>query len=59
MCGVQCRYVIYKKGLEEEVEIRNAKEHLTMETFVAFNPLAKVPFLVLPDGTVLPESEVR
>jgi len=56
---LQCRFVIYKKGLEREVDIKNAKENLTTETFVAYNPLAKVPFLVLPDGTVLPESEVR
>lgn len=56
---LQCRFVIYKKGLESEVDIKNAKENLTMETFVAYNPLAKVPFLVLPNGTVLPESEVR
>lgn len=59
--GVQCRFVIYKKGLEDEIDVKSPKElgGLTSEAYKALNPLCKMPLLVLPDGTALPESEVR
>ncbi len=58
---VQCRFIIYKKGLEGDFDIKSPKElgGLTSESYKALNPLAKMPLLVLPGGTALPESEVR
>jgi len=59
--GVQCRFIIYKKELEGEIDIKSPKElgGLTSDSYKALNPLAKMPLLVLPGGTALPESEVR
>ena len=31
---------------------------LKSEQYLALNPLGKMPLLVLPDGTAIPESEV-
>ena len=57
----QNRYVIYKKGLESEIDITSPKElgGLRSEQYLALNPEGKMPILVLPDGTVIPECEVR
>lgn len=57
----QNRYVIYKKGLESEIDITTPKElgGLRSEQYLALNPEGKMPILVLPDGTVIPECEVR
>ena len=56
----QCRYVIYKKNLESEVDIVSPKElgGLGSEQYRALSPEGKMPLLVLPCGTALPESEV-
>ena len=56
----QCRYVIYKKELESEVDIVSPKElgGLGSEQYRALSPEGKMPLLVLPCGTALPESEV-
>ena len=57
----QCRFVIYKKDLESRIDITSPKElgGLRSEQYLALNPEGKMPILVLPDGTVIPECEVR
>ena len=57
----QNRFVIYKKGLEDEIDILPPKtlgEGLKSPGYLALNPQGKMPLLVLPDGTPLPESQV-
>ena len=58
--GARCRYVLYKKKLESVVDIQSPKTlgGLKGEKFLACNPQGKMPLLVLPDGTNLPESAV-
>lgn len=58
--AAQNRYVIYKKGLESEIDITSPKElgGLRSEQYLALNPEGKMPILVLPNGTVIPECEV-
>ncbi|KAK9808948.1 hypothetical protein WJX72_006815 [[Myrmecia] bisecta] len=58
--GARCRYVIYKKQLEGEVDITSPQTlgGLKSEQYLALNAQGKMPMLVLPDGTALPESEV-
>jgi hypothetical protein len=59
----QNRFVIYKKGLEGEVDIAAPKllgeKGVKSKAYMQLNPLGKMPLLVLPDGQALPESQVR
>ena len=61
LLGVQNRWVIYKKGLEDEIDTVAPQKlgGLQSEQYLALNPQGKMPLLVLPDGTALPESQVR
>ena len=56
-----CRYIIYKKKLEGVVDIQSPKVlgGLKSEAYLAINPQGMMPVLALPDGTSLPESQVR
>lgn len=58
--GARVRFIIYKKGLDGEFDIKSPKElgGLSSPEYRALNPQAKMPMLVLPDGTPLPESQV-
>lgn len=58
--GGRIRFLLYKKSLEDTVHILAPKElgGLKSEAYLALNPLGKMPLLVLPDGTPLPESQV-
>lgn len=58
--GARVRYTIYKKGLESEFDIKTPKElgGLSSPEYRSLNPQGKMPLLVLPDGTALPESQV-
>ena len=55
-----CRYIIYKLGLESEVDISSPAVlgGIRTEKFLNMNPQAKIPLLVDTDGTCVPESEV-
>ncbi|PSC73230.1 glutathione S-transferase [Micractinium conductrix] len=61
-CAARNRFVIYKKGLEGEVDIQAPKllgdKGVKSPAYLALNPQGKMPLLVLPDGTPLPESQV-
>jgi len=52
--------VIYKKGLEDDFDIVSPGTvgGLTSDTYKAMNPQCKMPLLLMPDGTAIPESEV-
>jgi hypothetical protein len=54
------RHIIYSKGLEAEFDIVSPMTvgGLTSDAYRAMNPQGKMPLLLLPDGTALPESEV-
>ncbi|KAI8466013.1 MAG: glutathione S-transferase [Monoraphidium minutum] len=58
--GARVRHVIYSKGLEAEFDIvaPGTVGGLASDTFKAMNPQGKMPLLLLPDGTTIPESEV-
>ncbi|WIA30397.1 hypothetical protein OEZ86_000482 [Tetradesmus obliquus] len=58
--GARVRHVIYAKGLEGEVDIVSpmALGGFGSEQFLAANPQNKMPILLLPDGSSVPESEV-
>eukprot|EP00667_Euglena_gracilis_P019457 EG_transcript_20863 len=58
--GARVRLVIYWKGLEDRVVIKSPAEAggLKSPEYLAINPQGKMPSLVLPDGSALPESEV-
>lgn len=62
MLGTQNRFIIYKKGLEGEVDIQPPKllgdKGVKSPAYLALNPQGKMPLLVLPDGQALPESQV-
>lgn len=57
---MQCRFVIYKKNIEQRIAIESPMTlgGLKSEAYLALNPQGLMPLLVLPDGTCLPESEV-
>ena len=55
--GARIRWLLYKCGLENEVDIQPPK--VLGEHKLQLNPTGKIPMLVLPDGSCLPESEVR
>lgn len=59
-CSARNRWVIYKKGLEGEIDTVAPQKlgGLKSEQYLALNPQGKMPLLVLPDGTALPESQV-
>ena len=58
----QNRWVLYKKGLEGEVDIAPPRllgdKGTKSPAYLALNPQGKMPVLVLPDGQALPESAV-
>lgn len=58
--GARIRLLIYKKKLQDEIEIKSPVElgGLSSDAYLALNPLAKMPVLQLEDGTGLPESQV-
>ncbi|GBF97979.1 glutathione S-transferase [Raphidocelis subcapitata] len=58
--GARVRHVIYSKGLEGEFDIvpPSTVGGLASDTYKALNPQGKMPLLLLPDGTAIPESEV-
>jgi glutathione S-transferase len=55
------RYVLYAKNLESKVDIvpPSTLGGLKSPAFLALHPLGKMPVLLLPDGTAVPESEAR
>ncbi|KAL4440204.1 hypothetical protein ABPG75_003205 [Micractinium tetrahymenae] len=61
-CAAQNRFIIYKKALEGEVDIQAPKllgdKGVKSPAYLALNPQGKMPLMVLPDGTALPESQV-
>lgn len=60
--GARCRFVIYKEGLEEQIDIAppGALGGLKSEQFLAYNRQGKFPILILPgsDAQAIAESEV-
>ncbi|GAX77121.1 hypothetical protein CEUSTIGMA_g4567.t1 [Chlamydomonas eustigma] len=58
--GARVRFVLYKKGLESMYDLKPPTSigGLQSEQYKALSPQGKMPLLVLPDGTALPESEV-
>ena len=54
------RFIIYKLGLEDEVDIASPAVlgGMRSENFLSLNPQAKIPLLIDTDGTCVPESEV-
>ncbi|EFJ50701.1 hypothetical protein VOLCADRAFT_88491 [Volvox carteri f. nagariensis] len=58
--GARNRYIIRKKGLENEIDIVSPQTigGLKSSQYLALNPQGKMPLLILQDGTPLPESEV-
>lgn len=58
--GARVRHVIYSKGLEGEFDIVSPGTvgGLASVAYKAMNPQGKMPLLLLPDGTAIPESEV-
>jgi glutathione S-transferase len=56
----QVRHIIYHKGIEADFDIVTpmAVGGLGSQQYAALNPQGKMPILLLPDGHVLPESEV-
>ncbi len=58
--GARPRLVVAWKGLEASVSVVAPSElgGLKSPQYLALNPQGKMPLLVLPDGTALPESEV-
>ena len=58
--GARIRAILYKKGLEGDVDVRSPKDlgGLRSAEFLALNPLGKMPALALPDGSSLYESQV-
>jgi glutathione S-transferase len=58
--GARIRLLIYKKKLQDVVEIKSPAEigGLTSDAYRALNPQAKMPVLQLEDGSGLPESQV-
>lgn len=58
--GGRCRFVIYKKGLREKVDVVSPKVYGGMKSdeYLALNPQGLIPMLVLPDGQNLWESDV-
>lgn len=61
-CAARNRFVIYKKGLEGQIDVQPPKllgeKGVKSPAYLALNPQGKMPLLVLPDGTPLPESQV-
>ena len=57
---VQCRIIIYKKGLQDRIDIKapSALGGLKSEVYLAMNPQGKMPLLTIPQGDPIPESEV-
>lgn len=51
------RYIIYTKGLDIDIVSPGALNGLKSPDYLALNPHGKMPLLVLPDGTALPESD--
>jgi glutathione S-transferase len=53
--------LIYKKGLEEQINVvaPAALGGLKSPAYLALNPQGKMPLLVLPNGTAIPESQVK
>lgn len=59
--SLQVRHVIYHKGLEADIDIASPAMlgGLGSDTYKAVNPQGKMPLLLLPDSSAIPESEVR
>ena len=57
---LQCRFVLYKKGLKDTVDIVSPKVYGGMKSdeHMALNPQGLIPMLVLPGGKALWESDV-
>ena len=58
--GARVRFLLYKKGLEKEVDVIPPQDigGLKSADYMALNPQGKMPLLILPDGTSIPESQV-
>ncbi|KAG2500784.1 hypothetical protein HYH03_001546 [Edaphochlamys debaryana] len=58
--AARIRYIIQSKGLQSEIDIVSPQAigGLKSEEYLKLNPQGKMPLMVLPDGTALPESEV-
>lgn len=54
----QVRFVIYKKMLDIDIQPPTTIGGLKSDAYLACNPQGKMPLLLLPDGTSIPESEV-
>lgn len=52
--------MVYKKGMDKDCDIVAPSQlgGLKSPGYLALNPQGKMPLLVMPDGTSLPESEV-
>jgi len=60
VCWLQCRIIIYKKGLDDKIDIVSPAVvgGLKGETYLALNPQGKMPLLTIPGSDPIPESEV-
>lgn len=61
LCGIlQCRIIIYKKGLEERIDIVTPAllGGLKSEAYLALTPRGKMPLLAFRGGDPIAESEV-
>lgn len=58
--GARVRFLIHKKGLDDVIDITSPATigGLKCPEYLELNPQGKMPLLVLPDGTALPESQV-
>lgn len=56
--STQVRFVIYKKSLDVDIQPPTSIGGLKSDAYLACNPQGKMPLLLLPDGTAIPESEV-
>ncbi|KAJ9518629.1 hypothetical protein QJQ45_018689 [Haematococcus lacustris] len=59
-CLQQVRFVLYKKGLAEQYDIKSPADFggLKSATYLELNAQGKMPVLIQPGGLNLPESEV-
>eukprot|EP00244_Chara_vulgaris_P010939 TRINITY_DN518_c0_g1_i1.p1 TRINITY_DN518_c0_g1~~TRINITY_DN518_c0_g1_i1.p1 ORF type:complete len:257 (-),score=51.33 TRINITY_DN518_c0_g1_i1:1086-1856(-) len=56
----RARFAIFLKGLEDEILLKSPADFggLKSPTYLKLNPQGKMPILILPDGRIIPESEI-
>lgn len=59
--GARVKYLIYSKSLESDIDIKNPIDvfgSIKEGIYTKYHPFGKVPCLVFPNGSSLPESQV-